>query len=86
MCVEVAIRTNGKEITAETKAQLREALGIEPIMLTGYTAWPDDACLCPCDIDETAAAAGFAIQAENLCRVAGQFTDFVLTRNECKPS
>ena len=75
MCVEVAIHTKGKQVMAETKAQLREALGIEPIMLKGHANWPDDGCLCSCDIDETAAAAGFAIVP-----TGDAFPDFVLTK------
>jgi len=49
MCIEVII--NGKYLS--TKGELRNALGFEPVTDQSF-AWPDECCLCPCDIEKTA--------------------------------
>lgn len=60
MCNTVLIfRRNGLVAECETRGQLHNALGIDPIQLPGHECeWRDDECLCPLDAEKTAEAAG----------------------------
>lgn len=58
--VEV-FRADGKKRLCETKAELREAIGAEPMMSNRYKTFEDGDCLCPCDMKATAKVAGFVL-------------------------
>ncbi len=59
MCVDVLVR----EKLADTKQQLRVLCGVEPIMDSeAHGHWPDDSCLCPCDIEATAQSGGMTAE------------------------
>lgn len=60
MCEWVTvIKRDGSAEVATTKGELRAATGVEPVLDSRCTFadWPDDSCLCPCDIEATAKAA-----------------------------
>ncbi len=62
MCNMVEVfRADGKKRFCETKAELREAIGAEPVKNKQYKTWDDGDCLCPCDMKATAKAAGFVL-------------------------
>lgn len=62
MCAEVYVLLPHGEVEATTRAQLRDALGAEPVRAANYHCeWPDDGCLCPCDLAATARAAGMTL-------------------------
>lgn len=55
---------------AETRAELRSMLGVEPVPNPTYFRgveffWAEDGCLCPCDFQLTAAAAGMVATLEH---------------------
>lgn len=62
---------------AETKAELRALIGIEPVMSGVYPSdgfeWRDTDCLCPCDEVETAKKAGLNAKKD-------RYGDYVFTR------
>lgn len=65
MCTTVYVAKPGADdVEVGTLGELREALGVEPIILAGYPDLPKDSCLCPCDIVATANAAGYDAHAE----------------------
>ncbi len=67
MCICVTVEPAGHPTQCDNKRELRAALGIEPIPY-GYanlTEWTDESCLCPCDIEATAAAAGFSASIDD---------------------
>jgi hypothetical protein len=61
MCVIVVVR--GKE--CDTKAQLRDALGIEPIKSSIHKIFDDGDCLCPCDLEATAKKADMRLSGDS---------------------
>ena len=62
MCNMVEVfRADGKKLFCETKAELREAIGAEPVKNKHYKTWDDSDCLCPCDMKATAKVAGFGL-------------------------
>jgi hypothetical protein len=68
MCVEVVIRRRDGSVTvASRKEELRDALGVDPVVdgieYAGWE-WNDDECLCPCDIEATAKEAGMSAHYE----------------------
>jgi hypothetical protein len=62
MCKQVTF--NGR--TAQTIGELRIMLGVEPILLNGYSECDDHVCLCPCDIRATAKACGLSETADSV--------------------
>ncbi len=63
MCNIVEVfRADSKKRFCETKAELREAIGSEPMKSKQYKTWDDGDCLCPCDMKATAKAAGFVLR------------------------
>ncbi len=63
MCNMVEVfRADGKKRFCETKAELRDAIGSEPMKSKQYKTWDDGDCLCPCDMKATAKAAGFVLR------------------------
>lgn len=62
MCVTVAVKKGANTFCdADTKRGLADVLGIEPVQIGEYTKWDDGDCLCPCDIEKTAEAAGYSV-------------------------
>lgn len=59
MCVGVFFeQANGGLVRANTKHKLRELLLVEPVaapLAPGH--WPENSCLCPCDVMATIAKA-----------------------------
>lgn len=67
MCEWVTvIKRDGSATVATTKGELRDALGIEPVLDSRCTFpdWSDDSCLCPCDVEATANAAGLTAERD----------------------
>ena len=60
MCV--VVKVNGVE--CETKAELRNALGVEPITREGYQRFEDGDCLCPCNLGATAKLANMTLAGD----------------------
>jgi hypothetical protein len=62
----------------ETKAELRDAIGAEPVRDARYEKWRDDYCLCPCDLEATAKAAGFGLHRAGM--------DYLMTEKHETPN
>ena len=42
-------------------SEVKSVMGVSPVIDEGYPSLPDDCCLCPCDIEATAEAAGYIV-------------------------
>jgi hypothetical protein len=59
MCQTIYLpQPNGTSIRMRRIGELRDALGVEPVINDGYPPLPDEACLCPVNEEATAALAG----------------------------
>ncbi len=80
MCDMIEVfRADGRRMFCETKAELREAIGAEPTMEKDYATWNDGDCLCPCNLHETANAAGFEL-------LHGEQMDYLMTEKYVTPN
>lgn len=61
----IVYRPDGSFVEADTKGELRAVLGVEPVQLGEPFAWPDNSCLCPCDMEATAHAADMSVHCES---------------------
>lgn len=63
MCTEIHLpQSNGPDMQISRLSEVEPALGVKPIILADAPSMPDDCCLCPCDIEATAEAAGYLVE------------------------
>lgn len=66
MCTTVYITRPGtNDIEINSLGELRDSLGVAPVILPGYPVLPESSCLCPCDIDATAKLAGYSVRGDS---------------------
>lgn len=57
MCINVVIRRDDKQIVCENFGELHAALGFVPFLEGDEMSIENDCCLCPVDMEKTAAFA-----------------------------